>query len=219
MRPATRTQETPVLGIIGGLGAGKSTAARLLGKRGAAVIDADRIAHRALERPEVKEELVRAFGQDILDEDGHVERSGLARRAFEDEQSAQRLNQIVHPPVITEVKERISALRETRDVPLIVLDAPLLVEAGLHEEQCQGLLFVHAPEKLRRRRMRKQRGMTHDQFRRRSRVQISPQRKRELADFVVENDGTMEELDEQIEELWPEFCGISGGYQPANPTQ
>ncbi len=208
-----------MLGIVGGLGAGKSTAARLLEKRGAAVIDADRLAHKALRRPEVKEQLVDAFGQDILDEDGRVERAALAREAFKDRESAGRLNQIVHPPVIREMAERIRALREACKVPLIVLDAPLLVEAGLHAEQCEALLFVDAPENLRRRRMQNKRGMTHDQFRRRSRAQIGPERKRELADFVVGNDGSIEELDEQMEELWPEFCCISGGSQPANPTQ
>lgn len=203
----------PVIGIVGGLAAGKSTVARLLGKRGAVVIDADRLGHRALELPCVKEEIIAAFGTDIVDERGQIDRASLAEEAFRDPEHADKLNSIVHPPVIRQIVADIEAATRRGGVPLIALDAALLVEADLHREQCDALLYVDAPVRLRKRRAM-DRGMSEEQFARRSAVQASPERKKELSDFTVDNTGTIEELDARVEQLWPELCSVESRISP-----
>ncbi len=201
----------PVIGVVGGLAGGKSTVARLLQKRGAAVVDADEIAHRVLRRPDVREKLRRAFGGGILGPDGEVRRDALAREVFGNPERIEELNSIVHPPVIRETRRRRSKLLRRADLPLVVLDAALLMEVGREEELCDALIFVDAPTELRRRRACEKRGLSPEQFRQRAAAQMPPEKKKERADFVVENTGTIQELDKQVERLWPALCGLKGG--------
>ncbi|MFO7959295.1 MAG: dephospho-CoA kinase [Candidatus Brocadiia bacterium] len=203
----------PVIGIVGGLAAGKSTVARLLGKRGAVVIDADRLGHGALELPGVKDKLIEEFGAGIVDEEGQIDRANLAEEAFRDPDQADKLNSIVHPPVIRQIVAEIEAATRRGEAPLIALDAALLVEADLHREQCDALLYVDAPRRLRKRRAM-ERGMSEEQFARRTAVQASPERKKQLSDFTVENTGTIEELDARVGQLWPELCSVESRISP-----
>ncbi len=203
----------PVIGIVGGLAGGKSTVARLLGRKGAAVIDADSLGHRMLRRPEVKEALVEQFGDEILDAGGEVKRARLAEVAFEDPERVRALNAIVHPPVIRQIIAEIEAMTQRDEVPLIVLDAALLVETGLHREHCDALLFVDTPEETRRRRAA-QRGMSAGQFDLRTTAQAPPAKKKQLSDFTVENTGSLEELEARLDRLWPELCRVTS---PASP--
>jgi len=207
------SRRPPVIGIIGGLAAGKSTVARLLKQRGAVVIDADRLGHRALELPTVKETLLNEFGPDMLDENGRIDRAALAEIAFEDPELVRKLNAIMHPPIIWQIVADIEAATRRGEAPLIMLDAPLLVETDLHREQCDALLYVDAPETTRRRRAR-ERGMGEEQFARRTAAQMPPERKKELADFTVKNTGSVDELDARLEELWPELCSIETRISP-----
>jgi len=203
-----RAKTTPVLGIVGGLAGGKSTVAGMLAKRGAHVIDADRMGHRMLERPEVITALVQEFGDDILDSEGRVSRTKLGTLAFGDPRAVERLNCIVHPPIIQDIQEQLQRLEERGDVPLIVLDAPLLMETDLHRKMCDALLFVDTPEPLRRARAAANRQMDAAQFARRQRSQIPPDVKRENSDYQIRNSETLEELEEQVERLWPELCRL-----------
>jgi len=196
-----------VLGIMGGLAAGKSTVAGILAARGAAVIDADRIGHRVLERPEVRAALRSAFGDDILDACGRVERRALAQAAFGDPGQVERLNSIVHPPILEEIRDRVEEIKRLDQAPLIVLDAALLVETDLHKELCDALLYVQTTEQVRRERAQHKRRMETEQFEKRTRAQIPPERKKELADYVVTNNESLEELEKQLDELWPVLTG------------
>lgn len=206
-----------VLGILGGLAGGKSTVAGLLARRGAAVIDADRIGHQVLERPEVRAALCSAFGEQILDKSGRVERRLLAQAAFGDPhggphggpQRVDVLNGIVHPPILEEIRRRVEEIKRLKEAPLIVLDAALLVETGLDKELCEALLYVDAPEDVRRERARAERQWGPGQFEQRARAQAAPEEKRRLADYVVTNNGSLEELDEQVGRLWPGLTGNS----------
>ena len=204
-----RETPAPVVGLVGGLASGKSTVARLLAERGARVVDADRIGHQMLELPEVVEDVVQAFGSDVLDDAGRVDRGRLAERVFGDEQAVQNLNAIIHPPIIRRAREQVAALRMQPDVPLVVLDAPLLMETDLHRDMCQALLFVDSSEELRRRRAMAERGMDAVQFDKRQRAQLPLDTKRQRADYVVDNTGTLEELRSRIERLWPDLCQLS----------
>jgi len=202
-----------VLGIVGGLAGGKSTVAGLLARRGAAVIDADRIGHEVLERPNVRAALCSAFGRQILDAAGRVERRRLAHAVFSGPQGGpqrvEKLNSIVHPPILEEIRERVEEIKRLREAPLIVLDAALLVETGLDKELCEALLYVDTPPDLRRERARCERHLEPEQFDRRGRAQMPPERKQELADYTVTNNGSLEELDTQLSKLWPALSGQS----------
>ena len=100
-------QAKPVIGILGGIGSGKSTVAAEFGKLGCAVIDADRIAHEMLDEPTVKKQIIETFGNSILDSNSRIDRAKLANLAFADADSLAKLNAIVHPPVLAEVERRI----------------------------------------------------------------------------------------------------------------
>ncbi len=196
-----------VLGIVGGLAGGKSTVAGLLARRGAAVIDADRIGHEVLERAEVRAALASAFGPEVLGAEGRVDRARLAQAVFGDAGRVEKLNGIVHPPILDEIRERVEEIRRLRRAPLIVLDAALLVETDLHEELCDALLYVDTPQEVRRERARAGRDIEADQFEKRGRAQMAPEKKRALADYVVTNNGSLEELDAQLSKLWPALSG------------
>jgi len=200
-----RATPAPVVGLVGGLASGKSTVARLLAERGARIVDADRIGHEMIERPEVVEDVVQAFGSGVLDDAGRVDRGRLAERVFGDQKAVQKLNAIIHPPIIRRAREQVAALRMQPGVPLVVLDAPLLMETDLHRNMCQALLFVDSPQELRRRRAVTERGMDAAQFDKRQEVQLPVDTKRQRADYVVDNSGTLEELRSQVERLWPDL--------------
>lgn len=117
--------DAKVLVVAGGTGSGKSTICRWLAERGAFVIEADRVGHEMLLRPDVREALARRFGPDIFDSQGTVDRSALADRVFGSDEGVRALNRIVHPPLVAEIQARIDQLRRSRAAVLIVVDAAL----------------------------------------------------------------------------------------------
>jgi len=191
-----------VLGIQGGPASGKSTLAGLLAERGAGVIDADRIGHEILERPHVKQALTQAFGREILDRCGAVNRARLAEAAFADEQELRKLNDIVHPPLLEEIRRRVDGLKHDGNVGLIVLDAALLTEWNLDEELCDLLVFVDAPVAARGQRAVASGRMSAEQFAKRSGAQLPDELKKGQADYVVNNAGSPAQLEQQAEKLW-----------------
>ena len=192
----------PVLGILGGVASGKSTVANMLAERGAAVLDADETAHRVLELPRVKESLRAEFGDRILDDEGEVSREKLGAEVFDDRDRLERLNQVVHPVIISRMEEELQELQEQGDVPLIVLDAALLMEKGLDRRLCDALLFVDADFETRAARAREDRGWSAEEVRRREKAQIAPDEKERRADFVVDNSGSRKALQRSIDRVW-----------------
>lgn len=196
----------PVLGVVGALAAGKSTVSTMLADRGAAVVNADRIGHSVLERPEVCDALVERFGPAVLDPSGRINRSRLAEAVFGDPERVAALNGIMLGPIIRQIRAEVAELKLRRDVPLVVLDASLLVETGLDEELCDAMLFVDAPDHLRRRRAADYKGLSADQFDKRQQAQLEAEKKRERADLIVSNSGSRRELRKQVDQLWPKLC-------------
>ncbi len=149
-----------VVGLVGRIGAGKSTVARLFAERGATVIDADALAHEVLDDPVVIREVVERFGAGVLDDEGHVHRGALAGLVFgrdgAGEDSLRALEGIVHPRVRRRVAERLASIRERRaggaSPEFVVLDVPLLVQAGW-DDLCDRLVIVDCEESVRRRRL------------------------------------------------------------------
>jgi len=186
-----------VVGLSGGPGSGKSAVAALFRKWGARVIDADAIAHRVIDRPAIRARLVRAWGPGIL-KGGRVDRPRLARAAFRSRAAARRLNRLVHPAVLKEIRAGIA-----RSSGLVVLDAPLLYESGA-DRLCDRVVFVEAPRRLRLRRGAA-RGLPPAEAVRRERLQRSLAFKRRRADRIVDNSGPRSRTERQVRGIFAEF--------------
>lgn len=189
------------VGLTGGIGAGKSTAAHALAAAGATVIDADVLARRAVEpgTPGLAE-IVAEFGEDVLQRDGSLDRAALARVAFADQTARARLNAIVHPRVADLTAREVAAVPPDA---VVVHDVPLLVENGLGPNY-QLVLVVTAPERARVRRLVAERGMTEHEARARMRAQADDAARAAAADVLLDNGGPPDMLRAEVERLWRE---------------
>lgn len=194
--------DVPVIGIVGGVGAGKSSIVRAVRSLKLDIIDADAVGHRQLNAPEVRNQLVAQFGDGILNSEGIVNRPVLAEIVFGDAEDQiekrARLNAIVHPRIRHEIQKQIRNTPEETDI--IVLDAALLLESGWADE-CDVLIFVDTPLADRRRRVRETRGWTSEEHRRREASQWDIDRKRQHCRYVVDNSGTPEDAVRQMEDI------------------
>lgn len=200
-----------VLGIAGGIGSGKSTVARCFADLGWVVIDSDREARAALKLPDVKEQVVKWWGAEVLDERGEVSRPAVARIVFESDAERKRLEGLVHPLIAKSRREAISSAtaRSGRIPPGVVYDAPLLFEAGLHGE-CDAVVFVDAPEAIRLERARVSKGWDEAEFGRRQAAQWPLERKKALCRFVIRNEGPLSDLPEQCARIAAILLGDQG---------
>ena len=192
------------VGLTGGIGAGKSTVARLLAERGAIVLDAD-LAARAVVEPgtEALAEIIRTFGPEVLRPDGSLDRAALAKVVFADEERRKQLNAIVHPRVRAWMAERADAAPEGS---IVVQDIPLLVEGGLNRFFAY-IVVVDADDETRIRRLVGDRGMTEDEARGRIAAQAPRAQRNAAADRLIDNSGSPAELASAVAELWRELDG------------
>ena len=195
----------PIIGIIGGIGSGKSTVAAEFGKLGCKVIDADRIAHELLEKKSVKEKILEYFGPKILKQKGKIDRSKLAEIAFADAEKIAFLNRVIHPLVLEKTKKLIEKYKNQKKVKAIVLDMPLLVEAGW-EKRCDKLIFVDCRQKIRAKRAEKM-GFNKKQLKIRENFQISLDKKAKLTDNIVENNSGFSTLVRQVAGIFSYIVG------------
>ncbi|MHC4913262.1 MAG: dephospho-CoA kinase [Planctomycetota bacterium] len=187
----------PIIGILGGVGSGKSTVAAEFGKLGCAIIDADKIAHDLLDAPGLRERLVTSFGQAILDSLGQVDRRQLADIVFADAAKLSAINKIIHPPVLQRAEELIKQYNGQNQVKAIVLDMPLLVEVGW-SKRCNKLVFVDCEPLLRVERAKKIGVIGENQHKIRENFQISLDKKLALADNIIDNNSGFSALVEQV---------------------
>jgi dephospho-CoA kinase len=184
----------PVIGLAGAIGAGKSTVAGILGEAGCLVSDADRLAREVLAESDVVAELVSWWGSGVLDADGRPDRKAIAEIVFADPEARQRLEDLVHPRVHA---ARAAAFASAPpNTPALVIDAPLLFEAGL-AEACDAVVFVDAPRKTRIERVAR-RGWDAAELDRREAAQWPLDRKRASADHVLVNDADLASLRTQV---------------------
>jgi dephospho-CoA kinase len=188
-----------MVGLTGGIGAGKSVVARRLAELGALVIDADRLAREVVEPgTDGLEEIRKVFGRDVLAADGSLDRPALAAKVFGDAVARRRLEEIIHPRVRARTAELVAAAPPEA---VVVNDVPLLVESDL-AESFDVVVVVEAPERIRVERLVEERGMTREQAAARITAQASESRRRAVADIVLDNSGDLESLHEQVDELW-----------------
>jgi dephospho-CoA kinase len=190
-----------LIGLTGGIGSGKSTVAALLRELGATVIDADE-ATRAVQAPGSPglQQLVEAFGPEILTPDGALDRPRLAAIAFSDPEARRRLNEIIHPLVREWMAERQREAAERGDAA-VVLEVPLLFETR-GAEGLDAVVLVYAPEDVQLKRLIEARGMDERAARARIASQMPIEEKRRLASHVIPNTGTLEELRTETERTW-----------------
>lgn len=186
-----------IIGLTGGIGSGKSTVARSLQEHGFPIVDADLIAREIVEpgQPALAE-LAKEFGADILNADGSLDRGLLALRAFTNKDTTQRLNNITHPRINQRTQELFDEAREN-GAEAVIYDMPLLIDKGLHKDM-DATIVVHAAEHVRLERLTTKRGLDVDDVRRRINAQIDDDTRKQHADILLDNNGTEEDLTQQI---------------------
>ncbi len=194
------------IGLTGGIGSGKSTVSALLAQRGAVVVDADRIAREVLEpgTPGLAQ-VVDAFGEAVLATDGSLDRQALAAIVFADPDARAELDGIVHPLVRARTAELVAAVPEGS---VVVNDVPLLVETG--QQGSYDLVLVVAADPETRVSRLVQRGLTAEDARARMAAQATDEQRRAVADVVLDNSGTREQLAEQVDRFWTERVAPAG---------
>ncbi len=192
-----------LVGLTGGLGAGKSTVARMLADRGAILVDADELARRALEPgSRAYRQVCDLFGDEVVTASGELDRAAIAAAVFSDPERRRALESIVHPEVFRMLAEAVEARRGTDDI--IAFDAPLIVETGFHDA-CDVVVVVTALEEERVARAVRDRGLTADQARARIGAQIGDAEREAVADVVIRNDGDVAQLEAQVDDLWEQL--------------
>jgi dephospho-CoA kinase len=190
----------PVIGLIGGIGAGKSQVAAEFARRGAKVINADDLAHEALRQPAIREQIVHRWGRDLLDEKGEIVRGRLGAIVFADDAQRRELEALVHPWIKRRLAEEVARAQDEPRVPFIVLDAAIMLEAGW-SNVCDRLVFVDAPVEVRRKRVLEQRGWTAKELEARERAQLALTEKAAQADDVLDNSAELPHLSRQVDAL------------------
>lgn len=190
-----------VIGLTGGIGSGKSTVSRFLAELGAVVIDADKVGHEVF-RPgtDAWQEVVDAFGQDIVATDGTIDRGKLGMIIFSDPEARSRLNQIMHLRIYERIKEQIKACQK-KGVEVVVVEAPLLLEAGW-KSLVDEVWVTRAPQPVVLKRLKQQKGLSGEQALARISAQMTSEQRVKQADVVINTDFTLDELKIKVGELW-----------------
>jgi dephospho-CoA kinase len=190
----------PVIGLIGGIGSGKSQVAAEFARHGAKIISGDRAGHDALRQPDIRDRVAQRWGRQVLDEQGEVQRPRLGAIVFADEAERRALEALVFPYIERRLREEVAAAQADPQVALVVLDAAIMLEAGWNR-WCDKLVYVHAPRAVRLQRLAAQRGWTEKEVAARERAQMPLSEKISRADVVLDNSGPPEETAAQVADL------------------
>ncbi|THF75478.1 dephospho-CoA kinase [Cohnella fermenti] len=192
------------MGLTGGIATGKSTVSRLLVERGAALVDADRIAREVVEPGQAPlRRIAERFGQAVLLEDGTLNRKRLGEIVFSDPAERAALEQITHPAIRAVMKDKMAAFEREDPKRLVVVDVPLLYESGL-EPLFHRVMVVYVPRELQLARLMERDGLTAEAASRRLGAQMDIEEKRRRADDVIDNSGSLEDTIRQLDSFWQE---------------
>jgi dephospho-CoA kinase len=190
-----------LIGLTGNIGSGKSTVAQMLSERGATIIDADILARRAVELGTPGyDKIVARWGADVVAPDGHLDRAALRRIVFADHQQLEELNAIVHPEV-ERLRARLVDQARRRGDRIVVCDIPLLFERHM-TDRFDRIILVDAHRAVRLDRLVKDRELQETEAMDMIAAQMPAELKRARADFIIENDGTLTQLERRVQDVW-----------------
>jgi dephospho-CoA kinase len=198
MRPAKNGK--PVVGLLGGIGSGKSQVAAALARHGARIIAGDQLGQAALRDPDIRARVISRWGQGIVDAGGEIDRRRLAAIVFADPAQRKELEAITHPWIRRCIRAEVEEARHDPSVTLIVLDAAVMLEAGWNDV-CDHLVYVDAPREVRLERVAQQRGWSEKELEAREQAQLPLTEKAVRADHVVDNSDSLEHLIRQVNDL------------------
>jgi len=184
------------IGLTGGIGSGKSTVAAMFAAMGVPVLDLDRVGRRVAERAEVKAALVSAFGKAVLAADGRLDRRRLASLCFASEEKTALLNSIMHPPIWRQAEAWIAE----QHAPYVLIEASVLIESGA-ASRMDAVIVVLAAEDVRLQRVLARGDLDRTRFRAILARQCSDAERRQVADYVIENNGSLEQLRVRVKRL------------------
>ncbi len=190
-----------VIGVAGGIASGKSTVAQVYGKLGARVLDADTIGHELLRTDRLRDRISEVFGEGVLTPEGDVDRRALGRLVFSDENARHKLNRLVRPAIRGEIRQQIALMRKERQDGIVVVDAPLLVDTG-PTDLADRVILVTAPASTRKERIIHRNKLSELEAEQRITAQVPDTKQARWADYILENNGTRDELIEKAKALW-----------------
>ena len=190
-----------IIGITGGMSSGKSTVARMLASLGAEHIDADEMCHRLLIAKDVKQRIIARFGDTVHDAYGKIDRSRLAEIVFQDKTCLDDLCNILHPIVIEQIRSRVDEIEQQGRRKAIVIDAALLEESGL-SLICDLVIFVNTSSDHRVKQSQIGRHWNKEELEKRERFQMALEDKKRKADYIIDNNLTIDNTFRQVKEFW-----------------
>ncbi len=207
-----------LIGITGGIACGKTTVSELLAEKGAIPINADEVGHQLLKADSpVIHDLVETFGEKILEESGNVSRKKLGSLVFNDKAARERLNAMLHPLIIQRSREHARQLVTENPECIVLLDAPLLIEAGAYDTVDVIVVVTASQEKQVQRTLERSRAqgkpLTENQVYARIAAQMPLAEKLKYADVIIENSGTLQQLHQQVDKFWQELQRSHQGKQ------
>ena len=196
-----------LIGITGGIACGKTEVTNIFREKGAVVLSGDRIGKAVVEKNRrILKELVRTFGHEILNKKGGLNRRRLGEIAFASQKSKEKLNRMVHPYLLNELRRKIEGLGKKHHRGMVVIDAALIVEWGLQKE-LDYLIFVQSKREDKIKRLREMKGYSRREALDRINSQLPETTKRKLADFIIKNDKGLTELKEKANRVWEKIKG------------
>jgi dephospho-CoA kinase len=197
-----------IIGITGGIASGKTEVAKIFQKMGALVLSGDEIGKVVVEKnPVLLRKLVNTFGKEILTKEKKLNRQKLGKIAFATSQSTRKLNDLVHPYLLQNLKSKIKNLKRKNYKNPVIIDAALIVEWGMQNE-LDFLIFVDCPRKKRIERLIRKKGYTRKEALDRIKAQLAERYKKREADFVIKNDRGLSELKQKAKSLWHKILQI-----------
>jgi dephospho-CoA kinase len=189
-----------VIGLTGGIATGKSTVEKILENLGVKVIDADKVVHKLLSNENVKNEIGQYF-PDVFDSEGNIDRKKLARIVFNDYEKKRILENILHPKVNQEIDRRIEINKKENSDKVLFVSVPLMIETGSYKKYDK-VVLVYAPRELQIKRLIENKGYSYEEALARINAQMDIEEKRKYADYIIENTGSIQELEEKVKQLY-----------------
>ena len=203
--PKLKRNKPMVIGVTGDMGSGKTTVALAFKKLGAEVINADKLAHQAIGvKGTAYKKIIGVFGKGILGKDKKIDRRKLSGIVFEDKKLLLKLNRMIHPEVIKQIKKRIAGSKKE----MIILDVPLLIESGLHKITDK-VIVVKTDIRHRVSRVKNKLSLSESEISKRQGFQLPLREKMRLADFIINNNGTIGKTEQQVEKIARSFVRFS----------